>query len=347
MNYQRKQILVAVIITSLFLSFTLQGTITTKVKADEPLQIVASISIVADIAAQIGKGIFTVDSIVKGNEDPHTYEQSPADIQQVAEADLFIRFGGIVEGLEPWVQSVIDVTGVRVLELVNATMVRTDPLLGVANPHVWMDPNNIKTMAEYVFNEVALMDPTNIANYTINLNNYKAELNALLLTISEAKNDFNGTKVVVHHPSFMYLLDLLDIERVGVIEKQEGVEPSPQDIQQLMDAITENNVSFIINQPQLDDKGVNEIARETSIQIVELTPLLGVNDLEDYISMIEYDLLALANPFDPPEKLFDFTTWLLTGIGGAMILSLLIMVIVVRKRHVKNKLNYKVGFYET
>jgi len=346
MIYWRKQALVVVLITSLLLCFTLQSNNTNKVNAAEPLQIVASISIVADIASQIGKGIFTVESIVKGNEDPHTYEQSPADIQLVAEADLFIRFGSIVEGLEPWVQSVLDVTGVNVLELVNDTMVRTDPLLGEDNPHVWMDPSNIKTMADSVFNKVALMDPTNIANYTTNLINYKAELDALILRISDARDDFIGTKVVVHHPSFMYLLDLLAIERVGVIEKQEGVEPSPQDIQDLMDAIATNNVSFIINQPQLDDKDVNEIARETGIQIVELTPLLGIKNLEDYISMIDYDLLALANPFDPPEKLFDTTTWILTGIGGALILTLLITVVVVRRKHVKDQL-IEVGFCET
>ncbi|HUU89320.1 MAG TPA: metal ABC transporter substrate-binding protein [Candidatus Glassbacteria bacterium] len=346
MKHWRKQTLVVVIITSLLLCFTLQTKTTINIAADEPLRIVASISIVADIASQIGKGIFTVESIVKGNEDPHTYEQSPADIQLVAEADLFIRFGSIVEGLEPWVQSVLDVTGVNVLELVNETMVRTDPLLGEDNPHVWMDPSNIKTMADSVFNGVALLDPTNIVNYTANLNSYKAELDDLLLRISNAENIFNGTKVVVHHPSFMYLLDLLGIERVGVIEKQEGIEPSPQDIQDLMEAIATNNVSFIINQPQLDDKDVNEIARETGIQITELTPLLGVNNLEDYISMIDYDLLSLANPFDPPEKLFDVTTWILTGIGGAMIFSLLIIVVVVRRKHAKDKL-IEVGFCET
>ncbi|MHA1306378.1 MAG: metal ABC transporter substrate-binding protein [Candidatus Heimdallarchaeota archaeon] len=346
MIYWKKNAIVVAIITSLLLCFTLQTNTITKVKADEPLQIVASISIVADIASQIGKGIFTVESIVKGNEDPHTYEQTPADIQLVAEADLFIRFGSLVEGLEPWVQAVLDVTGVRVLELVNDTMIRTDPLLGKDNPHVWMDPNYVKTMADSVFNEVALLDPTNIANYTTNLNNYIAELDALILRISNAVGDFNGTKVVVHHPSFMYLLDLLEIERMGVIEKQEGIEPSPQDIQDLMDAINANNVSFIINQPQLDDKDVNEIARETGIQIVELTPLLGVYGLENYIAMIDYDLLALANPFDPPAKLFDITTWILTGIGGAMIISLLITVVVVRKKHDKDKLT-EVGFCET
>lgn len=207
MRYKRKQILVVILVTSLLLCFPLHTHSPNSVKAADPLKIVASISIVADIASEIGEGIFTVESIVKGNEDPHTYEQTPSDIQLVAEADLFIRFGSIVEGLEPWVQSVLDVTGVNVLELVNDTMVRTDPLLGEDNPHVWMDPNNIKTMADYIFNEVALLDPANTATYNVNLNNYKAELDALLIRISDAKDNFNGTKVVIHHPSFMYLLD--------------------------------------------------------------------------------------------------------------------------------------------
>ncbi|MHA1186601.1 MAG: hypothetical protein ACTSSK_06935 [Candidatus Heimdallarchaeota archaeon] len=64
MKYWRKQVLVTVLITSLLLCYTLQSNKATNVTADEPLQIVASISIVADIASQIGKGIFTVESMI-------------------------------------------------------------------------------------------------------------------------------------------------------------------------------------------------------------------------------------------------------------------------------------------
>ena len=299
------------------------------------VNVVASLSIVADIAAQVGEGLFSVESIVSGNENPHVYEPSPLEIEKVAEADIFIRFG--LEGLEPWVQSVLDANpGLNVLNLINASMIEFDDVIGVNNPHVWMDPNNVKIMAEKIYQRISLLDPTNINTYKTNRDNYLIELDALLTRINQTRTIFEGMKVVVHHPSFKYLFDLLGIIRVGAIEEQEGVEPSPEHIQTLISAINSENVSLIVNQPQLDDEVVNQIALDTGIQIVDLTPLLGVYDLEDYISMIDYNLLALQNPFDPPATLLPWTTWLLVGLAGGALVSLGIAIIVIRRRNPRN-----------
>ncbi|MHA1123884.1 MAG: metal ABC transporter solute-binding protein, Zn/Mn family, partial [Candidatus Heimdallarchaeota archaeon] len=59
---------------------TVNNTSTT-VKANSPINIVASLSIVADFAAQIGEGLFSVPSIVTGSENPHIYEPTPSEIE--------------------------------------------------------------------------------------------------------------------------------------------------------------------------------------------------------------------------------------------------------------------------
>ena len=308
---------------------------TSLVTNDATINVVASLSIVADIAAQVGEGLFTVESIVSGTEDPHTYEPSPSEIEKVAEADIFIRFG--LEGLEPWVQSVLDANpGLNVLNLINSSMIKFDDLIGVNNPHVWMDPNNVKMMVGKISQRVSLLDPINILTYETNRDNYLNELDSLLNRINQTKTIFEGMKVIVHHPSFKYLFDLLGIIRVGAIEEQEGVEPSPEHIQEVISTINSENVSLIVNQPQLEDETVNQIALDTGIQIVDLTPLLGVYEINDYISMIEYNLLALQNPFDPPTTLLPWTTWLLVGIAGGALVSLGIAIIVVRRKNPRN-----------
>ncbi len=296
------------------------------------LNVVASISIVADFAGQIGEGLFTVESIVSGNENPHVYEPSPHEIEKVAQADLFVRLG--LEGLEPWVQSVLDVNpGIKVLELVNSSMIEFDDVIDSNNPHVWMDPNNVKIMIERIYQRISLLDPTNSATYELNRDSYLDDLDLLLDRIDQAKVSFSGTKVVVHHPSFKYLFDLLGIIRVGAIEEQDGVEPSPDHLQGIISAIETENVTLIINQPQLDDETVNQIARDTEIQIANLTPLLGVYGLVDYISMIDYNILALKNPFNPPSSSLPWTTWLLIGFAGIILVALGVAVIIVRSKN--------------
>ena len=61
---------------------------TTKVHANGPISIVASLSIVADFASQISEGLYSVPSIVTGTENPHIYEPTPSEIELVATADL-------------------------------------------------------------------------------------------------------------------------------------------------------------------------------------------------------------------------------------------------------------------
>ncbi|MHA1170527.1 MAG: metal ABC transporter substrate-binding protein [Candidatus Heimdallarchaeota archaeon] len=320
---------------------TVNNTSTT-VKANGPLNIVASLSIVADFASQIGEGLFNVPSIVTGSENPHIYEPTPSEIELVASADLFIRFG--LEGLEPWVDAVLLANPfVPVLTLVNSSMMRIDPLIGADNPHVWLDPNFAKIFVGNICDEIVSLDPSNSATYISNRDDYFVELDNLLADISIAAAEFSGLKVVVHHPAFMYLFDLLGIERVATIEEHEGEEPSPEHIAEVVQAIEAENASIIINQPQLEEEEIIEIARDTGILITELTPLLGIIDengyvgsngslIESYIDMMLFNLEALRNPYAPAAVNLNWYWWTLVGFGVASFVGTLITVFIVRSK---------------
>ncbi|NHJ33717.1 MAG: zinc ABC transporter substrate-binding protein, partial [Asgard group archaeon] len=155
--------------------------------------------------------------------------------------------------------------------------------------------------------------------------------------------DFTGLKVVVHHPAFMYLFDLLGIERVAAIEEHEGEEPSAEHIAEVVRTIVAENATMIINQPQLEEEEVVEIARDTGILITELTPLLGIIDengyvtstgslIENYIDMILFNLEALRNPYEPLPAYFNWSWWTLVGFCGAGFIGTMITFVIVRSK---------------
>ncbi len=287
--------------------------------SDEPsgtIKVVTSLSIISDWTSQIGKGLYVPFSVVSGLEDPHTYEPKPSETEILRNADIFIRFG--LPGLEPWVQSIIDAyPSLNVLTLANISMMQIDPITGTTNPHIWMSPVIAKIFVEEITDAIVSLDKVNEITYYENSGSYLAELDTIISKIQgEYLDQLDGLKVVIHHPSFMYLFDLLGVQRMGVIEEQEGSEPSAQHIIEIYNIMKEENVSVIVTQPQIEEDLIIQIARDTGAKLAKLTPLLGIEGVDSYIDMIEYNVHALQNP----EKITN-TGWIITAaiIGGVAV----------------------------
>src|SRR6266446_8167594 len=65
----------------------------------EPLKVVATFSILADLVKNVGGDKVAVTTLVGPDADTHTYQPTPADARAVAEAKLLVTNG---LGLEGW-----------------------------------------------------------------------------------------------------------------------------------------------------------------------------------------------------------------------------------------------------
>ena len=291
------------------------------------IKVVTTISIIADWANQVGNSFFSSVSVVSGSEDPHTYSLTSGEIEMIGDSDLFIRFG--LPGLEPWVQNVLDAyPSLNVLTLAKPEIMEEDPITGDPNPHVWMSPIIAKSFVQNITNSVISLDFTHKTQYEANRDNYLAELDDLISRVEgEYADQLRGLKVVVHHPAFFYLLELLEVDRVGVIEEHEGSEPSAQHIQEIVDLMIAENISTIVTQPQIEEDLIIQIARDTNAKLAMLTPLLNINNVDNYIDMIDYNVFALQNPEEVTEGGWIYTAII---IGGSVFLVSLLGVIYIR-----------------
>lgn len=272
------------------------------------LKVMTTINICQDVAQQIMGNLGTVQSIVAGSQDVHTFS-GPTESQKIAmsQADIFFAMG--LEDLEPWLQDTLDSLGANapyIVYLVQECMIRYDPIIESDNPHVWLDPNNIKLMADNITRELSLLDPINQATFETNNATYGVELDNLLQRIAGNATILTGTKVVENHPAFMYLLDLLGMVRIDAIEKIEGAEPSSADIVNIINKMKAEDCKLLINPSFAEQKVVNEIANEVGAKIARCTPLITGNDqngnvINSYIKMMDYNLWALNHPEEPPS----------------------------------------------
>ncbi|TFF88792.1 MAG: zinc ABC transporter substrate-binding protein [Promethearchaeota archaeon] len=301
-------------------------------------------TIVADWIKNVLGEVGDVEAIVKGSTDIHTYTFTSLDVQRVADSDIFVKMG--VSGLEPNVDDLINSANesnggnLKVFTLKNFTMdenfgikMKYDPLIEDINGHFWMSPFNAKKLVKKICYYLSQYYPEHENAFNNSRDDYLEELDQLILRINTTyKYFYNNTKIIVNHPAFLYLLDLLGIQRTGVIESQQGIEPSAQDISKLVDLISSENIEIVVTDPQHSDDHVVQIARESRIKIAYLTPLLDVYNLKTYIDMIDYDCIALYNPVDPPSDPFIDSFIILIIIIVIIFAALVVVLFYIRYR---------------
>ena len=284
-------------------------------KKGNKIKIVGYNTIITDWVENVVGNLGEVDAIVKGATDIHTYTYTSADVQKVAMADVFIKMG--INGLEPNVDNLIAAAQqsnptLKVFTLKNSTRddrfgikIKIDPLLGSSggpNDHFWMSPLNAMILVKKICHNMTLLYPTNETYFNSSRDIYINKLNALMERINTTfKYYYNGLKLVINHPAFIYLFELLGINRTRAIENVLGAEPTALHLAEIIDFMTNNNdVNIIIVNPQHSDEHAIQLARDTGSKLVYLTPLLGVYNIYTYIEMIDYDIISLYNPVDPP-----------------------------------------------
>ncbi|MEL6322574.1 MAG: metal ABC transporter substrate-binding protein, partial [Cyanobacteria bacterium J06626_14] len=74
-------------------STTESDTAATDVTDESQIDVVASYSVICDLATQIAEDAAQLNCLIPPDQDPHTYEAKPSDRQAVEEADLVFYAG--------------------------------------------------------------------------------------------------------------------------------------------------------------------------------------------------------------------------------------------------------------
>ncbi len=281
-------------------------------------KVVTTLSFLGDMAKGIGEDNVEVTTLISGSVDPHNYEPTPSDLTALTEADLIITTGQ--EEFDGWFQDFLDDNpefASKVFQIESDRFLKHDPLVDELNPHYWLSPLVMKEVATLIFEK--FQDLFQISEK--GLEKVQARLDSLMEKINSTKKALQGMKVVVDHPAFFYLLDLLGIERVGAIEEKEGVDPSPSHIQDLVDLMRAENITQIIASEVQAGSDVVELASKTGARI----SYLNVNPTEingtGYFKMMETNLDHILNPEDPNTKVMDTPIWTVSFVFAMVFLS--------------------------
>lgn len=255
--------------------------------AQGKLKIVASFSILGDIAREIGGARVDVATLVGANADAHVYTATPADAKALGEARLIVLNGLKFEG---WLDRLVKTSGAKGIAVV-ATKGIT-PLMaegghahdhdhkgskdnkghdhGVEpDPHAWQNVANVKIYAANIRDGLIAADKAGQAEYEANTAAYLQKLDALDAEIRSAltKIPQKDRKIITGHDAFGYFSRAYGVRFIAPKGVSTEAEASAKDVAAVIRQAKAEKIKAIFIESITNPKLSEQIARETGARL--------------------------------------------------------------------------------
>ena len=244
-----------------------------------PMPVVASFSILGDVAQQIGGERVAVQNLVGANQDAHAYNLTSGDIKKIREARLVLLNGLGLEKAElqravkqSKVASAEATAGIKPLaadEYHHEHGHGHDHDHGEFDPHVWNDPVLMQRYAANVAIALIKADPAGSRYYQQRFKDYQNVLNQLN---NYANQQFGAVapakrKVLTGHDSFAYLGKRYQVKFISPQGVSSEAEPSARQIAAIIRQIKAENVKAVFTENIKDGRMIARIAKETGVKV--------------------------------------------------------------------------------
>ncbi len=280
---------------------------------DGAARVVATTTILGDIARNVVGDSAEVDVLMPVGADPHDFQPSAQQVAAIQRADLVLATGlGLEEGLSDVLESAAadgvriwevgpDVDPLRFSESADDGPNDEDHETGDFDPHFWLDPLRVARAAALLGDQLEEIAPGH--DWASGVDAYAAELAAVDEDSIEALTVVapSDRKLVTNHRSFGYFADRYDFEVVGTVIPGGATlaNPSSAELASLVATIQREQVPAIFTENVEPDVLASAVAAEVGydVEIVELyTGSLGErgSDGDTLIKMLESNVARIA-----------------------------------------------------
>ncbi|VVE04653.1 metal ABC transporter substrate-binding protein [Pandoraea aquatica] len=267
---------------------------------DTRLPVSASFSILSDIVKAVGGDRVDVTTLVGPDQDTHTYEPTPADVAKLSGTKLFFVNGLGFEGWLPRLMKSSHYPG----ELVTVTKglkARTmvDDGKTVTDPHMFQDPERVKTMADNIAAALSKADPAGANYYADRARNYRGALDDLIVWANKQLAPIPQSRRVVltSHDAFGYLGQRFGIKFLAPEGVSTESEASAKDVSNLIRVIRRTGIKAVFMENISNPRLVQRIAHDAKVTVDGklYSDALSKNpEATTYLQLFQYNIRALA-----------------------------------------------------
>jgi zinc transport system substrate-binding protein len=281
-------------------------------QAGDGLRIVAGFYPLQFVAERVGGDRVTASNLVQPGAEPHDLELSPRQVAEIADADLVIYLAGfqpaVDEAVEQEAESAFDVaTAVPLIEgtddhdhdedagSTTEPLPAPAPTGGERDPHLWLDPTRLATVAQEVATRLGALDPDGAPSYDQRAADLREQLNGLDLEYADGLRNCQRREIFVSHAAFGYLADRYDLEQIAISGLSPEVEPTPQRLAEITAEARQHGATTIFFETLVSPAVAEAIATEVGARTAVLDPIEGLppGSTEDYLSVMRANLRTL------------------------------------------------------
>jgi zinc transport system substrate-binding protein len=255
---------------------------------------------IEELVRSVGGESVDIFTLVPPGQEAHDYEPTAQQVGKLQSAQVVFYLG---DGFQPDVEKAVaslpdSVRKIDLLKSVNLLPV-TDALQGTEgevegevltggnDPHVWLDPQNMITMAKVVAESLHT-----------DASSYVTQLQELDQSFTDGLAHCRSHVIVTSHRAFEYLAHRYGLRQIPIAGISPTEEPSAKTLEAVANAASANNVTTIYFETGVPADLAKTVADEIGAKTAVLDPLesLSSDQIDSgatYISVMTEDLATL------------------------------------------------------
>ncbi|MDT3959114.1 manganese ABC transporter substrate-binding lipoprotein MntC [Staphylococcus kloosii] len=274
-------------------------------KSDDKLKVVATNSIIYDMAKNVAGDNIELHSIVPIGQDPHEYEVKPKDIKALTDADVVLYNGLNLESGNGWFEKALKQANKSLKDDdVVPVSKKVDPIYlegakgdkDKLDPHAWLSLDNGIKYTETI-KETLLNKSKNHKDAIEKMGDeYLTQLKKLN---DESNNKFKDIPkkertIVTSEGAFKYFARQYDIKPGYIWEINTEKQGTPEQMKAAIKFVKDNNVKHLLVETSVDRKIMEGLSEETKKDIYGeiFTDSIGKpgSKGDSYYKMMKYNI---------------------------------------------------------
>ncbi|WP_093028401.1 metal ABC transporter solute-binding protein, Zn/Mn family [Ruegeria marina] len=277
-------------------------------RAEQPLNVVATTGMIADAARQVGGDLVQVTGMMGAGVDPHSYRQTRSDIVAMTRADLVLWHGLYLEAQME--EFLLDLSRKRSVVAVAESVARDrlrkhEDYADKFDPHVWMTPDLWGEVILAVRDALSAARPDATEVFAANATAHLADMNRLssyarsvLATVPE-----HSRVLVTAHDAFGYFGDAFGFEVMGIQGISTQSEAGLNRIGELVDILVERQVTAVFVESSVSDRSIRALIEGAAAKGHEVrvggelfSDAMGLEGTYEgtYMGMLDHNITVIA-----------------------------------------------------